>query len=196
MTRMGGSVRVRVATLLAAALIANAMLRAQSVPEIQSVLTMSDGGTIVVVIEANGPLPMPIPGFAENPPRRFFDFQGVSPTRKTIVNSPGFGVVRQTRTALYAPNVTRVVLDLVKLENYRIDADEREAGRMKIVLGPQVSTGESIPSPPVTPAIEHLLPPRAPKPMQPQPVQVESAPVFAAPPPAPVAAAPTPVAPT
>ena len=101
---------------------------------------MSDGGTIIVVIEANGPLPIPVQGFVENPPRMFFDFQGVVPRRRSVVVGPGFGVVRQTRMALYAANVTRVVLDLVKPENYRIDSNEREVGFIRIVLGPQVAT--------------------------------------------------------
>ncbi len=42
---------------------------------------MSDGGTITVVIEANGPLPMPTAGAVENPPRIYFDFAGVKPRR-------------------------------------------------------------------------------------------------------------------
>ena len=129
MARMARSSRVGLAALFALHLVTAPTVRAQALPEVRSVLTMSEGGTITVVIEANGALPMPTAGAVQNPPRIYFDFAGVKPRRTGTGIAPGYGVVRQTRVALYATNVTRVVLDLEKMEPYRIDADTERPRR-------------------------------------------------------------------
>ncbi len=190
MTRMIGSARVGVATLLASSLIAMATMRAQSA-EVQSVITMNDRGTIVVVIEADGPLPIPTPGFADTPPpRMFLDFVGVTPKRRGMVTSPGSGVVRQTRIALYADNVTRVVLDLVKVAEYRIDASERKLGRIRIIFAAQAAAGGPGVTPPIPPAVHPLQP----DPALPLPETITSTPTTAKAPSVPASPAPRPSA--
>ncbi len=192
MTRMICSSRVASATVVAVLLGTGLSLRAQALPEVQSVLTMNAGGVITVVIEANGPLPMPTAGTAENPPRIFIDFAGVTSRRRGIEIGPGYGVVQQTRVALNSINVTRVVLDLTKMTSYRLDANALGEGRLKIVLGPEPSTASAAPKPrpvppptPVEPTLADGGHHAAPTP---------TAPVTAVPPP-PAAPAPAPTSP-
>ena len=90
MARMNRSSRAALAALFALHLVTDPAIRAQALPEVQSVLTMSDGGTITVVIEANGALPMPTAGAVENPPRIYFDFAGVKPKRRGTETAPGY----------------------------------------------------------------------------------------------------------
>ncbi len=151
MARMTRSSRVGLAALFALHLVTAPTIRAQALPEVQSVLTLSEGDTITVVIEANGALPMPTAGAVQNPPRIYFDFAGVKPRRTGTEIAPGYGVVRQTRVALYTTNVTRVVIDLEKMAGYRIDADTKDLaeGRLRIVLGPERVAHSGAP---VTPA--------------------------------------------
>ena len=64
---MTRSTRVAIATWLAVATAATPTGFAQALPELQSVLTLNDGGVIKVVIEANGSLPMPTAGHKTHP---------------------------------------------------------------------------------------------------------------------------------
>jgi hypothetical protein len=207
MARMTRSSRVALAAL-ALHFVTAPTIRAQALPEVRSVLTMSDGGTITVVIEASGALPMPTAGAVQNPPRLYFDFAGVKPRRTGTEIAPGYGVVRQTRVALYATDVTRVVLDLEKMAGYRIDADRKDLaeGRLRIVLG-AASLVPSAPTAPDTPAATPapvrtpapppapVVPPTAPTTVAPTPPPAVSTPPPAVSTPPPAAKAPTPASP-
>jgi hypothetical protein len=153
MARMTRSSRVALAALFALHLVTAPTSRAQALPEVQSVLTISDGGSITVVIEANGALPMPTAGAVQDPPRIYFDFAGVKPRRTGTEITPGYGVVRQTRVALTDTNVTRVVIDLEKMAGYRIDADGKDLaeGRLRIVLDPERVAHSGAPATPAPP---------------------------------------------
>ena len=185
---------VGIAACLVAAIAAASTPSAQTLPELQSVLTLSDGGIITVVIEANSALPMPTAGSAENPPRLFFDFAGVTPRRRGMQTSPGYGIVRQTRVALNAANITRVVLDLEKMEGYRLDAKELAAGRLTIVLQGKADAPQEAATAPTQAAVKHVITaPPAPMPSAvPPPAPATTAPAApaSAPSPAPAPARP------
>lgn len=190
MTPMNGSTRVALAALILSSLVPGSALGRQAVPKLLSVRTVNEGGTIAVIIDANGTLPMPVDGSVENPPRLFFDFEGVLPARTGVVTTPGAGVVRQTRVARYAPDVTRVVLDLVRPESYRIEADERATGRIKIFVGSGSPTA-AVAAPPArttTPKPSATtpppLPPLDPVAHAPKPTPTATPPAASAPPPA------------
>ncbi|MCC7243246.1 MAG: AMIN domain-containing protein [Acidobacteria bacterium] len=121
---------------------------AQQPPQVQSVRTRTDVGTTVVVVEGRGTLPIPTAGSLENPPRNYLDLGGTLVAGSARATVPGEGVVRRTRVALFAANVTRVVLDLVTMEPFRIDTSERAAGRITIVVGGQALPAVPTPAPP------------------------------------------------
>lgn len=104
---------------------------------LQSVQAVEEGGRILVTLQANGPLPLPTFDLVDGPPRIYLDLAGVRPqTAGTPAGPPG-GVVTRTRVALHSasPSITRVVLDLTRRETYRVDADERHLGRIRILVG-------------------------------------------------------------
>lgn len=108
-------------------------------------LDAASSGPPIVVIEATGPLPRPQVGVLDGPPRIYLDFPGV--TAETSGTPPqADGLIRRVRVALHQPQpaVTRVVIDLTQTTTHRVDAEEREEGRIKIVIG--------IAPPPGTPA--------------------------------------------
>lgn len=119
---------------------------------VRSVQIAVRGSLTVATIEADGPLPLPTSGEVDSPPRIYLDLAGVTPQATGMTRSSGGGSVRRVRTALHAigPNVSRVVLDLTQPETFRINADERESGRIVILIG-----AESSPAPP-TPARRNL----------------------------------------
>jgi hypothetical protein len=102
-------------------------------PAIKAISTASDGSTVVVTIEGTGTLPLPTSGTADGPPRIFFDFPGVA-LRAPAVTASTDPRVRRIRAAVNSvrPLVTRVVLDLVALQPYRLEGGP---GRVRVIVG-------------------------------------------------------------
>jgi len=94
----------------------------------------------MVVIEADGPLPLPRVGVLGDPPRIYLDFAGVTAgTPGTALQAEG--LVRRVRVGRYQPDppITRVVLDLAQVAPHRLDARERERGLVKVMVGPALA---------------------------------------------------------
>ena len=114
---------------------------------IRRITIATRGPAVVVTIEGSGNLPLPTAGFADEPPRLFFDFPGVTlaGSRMTTSTDPR---IRRIRAGVHsaAPLVTRVVLDLVAAETYRV---EQATGRITVILGEPVATAVIPPVPPL-----------------------------------------------
>ena len=174
---------------------------------VRAVQIVEDGGVTRVTIEADGPLPLPLHESLSNPPRIYFDLEGVTHKVRATTAAPGRGVVSRVRVALrqVSPNVTRVVLDLTRLEAYSVNNDERPAGRIRVVVGsasatpPAPAARETVrsPAPPISTNSSSVAPARiaaVPPPPMPAanstPAKVE-APAAAAPTPSPAIAKPS-----
>lgn len=153
------------------------------VPMLRAVRVVAEpsGGSMTVILEADGPLPVPLSGALDGPPRIYLDLNGVRPGTAVRLAEPG-ALVRRARVALHSANPisTRVVLDLSRPTPYRIDSSGGAQGRLTIVLGAPPSGPAPAPAPPpVQTHTQTAIPPRA----TPSP--------SAAAPPAPAAPAPT-----
>lgn len=104
---------------------------------VRAIQIVEDGGVTRVTIDADGPLPLPMSETLDNPPRIFLDLAGVTHKVPGTTAASGGGVVRRVRVALNSasPRVTRVVLDLTRLESYRVDIDAGQPGRIRVVVG-------------------------------------------------------------
>ncbi len=160
---------------------------------IRRITIATRGPAVVVTIEGSGNLPLPTAGFADEPPRIFFDFPGVTLAAPRMTSSPD-PRIRRVRAAVHsaAPLVTRVVFDLVAAEAYRV---EQATGRITVILeGPEVAAA----IPPVPPLPERPPAPAAAResrePMN--PAAAPTVPPLPSPSPSPAAAAapPQPVA--
>jgi AMIN domain len=147
---------VRSASVVVAAGVETAPGAAQAAgtTAIRRIAIATRGPAAVVTIEGSGNLPLPTPGFADEPPRLFFDFPGVTlaAPRMTSSTDPR---IRRIRAAVHSasPLITRVVLDLVASETYRL---EQASGRITVIIGgPAVTAG----IPPVPPLPEGPPPP-------------------------------------
>ena len=121
----------------------------------------ASGGATTVILEADGPLPVPLSGAVDGPPRIYLDLNGVRPGTSVRLAEPGALVLR-ARVALHTANPisTRVVLDLSRPTPYRIDSSGRAQGRLTIVLG--VPPSAPAPAPPqVQTHTQTTIPPRA-----------------------------------
>ena len=100
---------------------------------IRSISVAADGPALVVTIEATGALPLPTSGTADGPTRIYFDFPGVAlkAPGRTASTDPR---IRRIRAGIHSatPLVTRVVLDLVGLQPYRL---ERAGERVSVIVG-------------------------------------------------------------
>lgn len=124
---------------------------------LRSVQTAVEGDLTIVTISADGPLPQPVFAPLDAPPRFFLDFLGVAPNVKGMTSMPGAGRVKQVRVALNSPDVTRVVLDLTQREVFRIEADARQSGRIRILIGatsPVTSPAAASPAPMTSKPVE------------------------------------------
>lgn len=150
-------------------------------PALQSVQAAVEGDRTVVTVTADGPLPEPSSGTAETPPPRIFlDFTEVRPLAGVagkVIRLPGGGAVTKIRVAQFSahPSVTRVVLDLPRLEPFTLNVEDRASGRIRIVLGSPPAVTAAAPSAPApaapTPAPPAVtLPAPAPPPVMPPPV--------------------------
>jgi hypothetical protein len=121
------------------------------------------GGMTTVILEADGPLPEPLTGALDGPPRIYLDLTGVRPGPIARFGEAD-PLVRRIRVALNSANPvsSRVVLDLSRPSPYRIDSSGRAEGRLIIVLGAapaaaasaaqgRVRTGPPAPAPPSRP---------------------------------------------
>ena len=140
---------------------------------IRRITIATRGPAVVVTIEGSANLPLPTAGFADEPPRIFFDFPGVALAAPRMTSSPD-PRIRRVRAAVYsaAPLVTRVVLDLVAAEAYRV---EQATGRVMVILEGPVATAAIPPVPP--------LPERPPTPPAPAAARESREPMHPAAPP-------------
>ncbi len=181
-TKYGASL---VVVMLAA--LTPARATAQTAVVIRAIEIAESGGVTNVTIVANGPLPLPSPASLNDPPRIFFDLPGVTHQIKggAAVAQDG-GVVRGVRVALRTANppLTRVVVDLNRPDGHRVDANDRKAGRIRVIVGAEAANRATPAAPPpMNPA--PVAPPRAAAP-------TPTAPATAPPSPAPVSPAPGP----
>jgi AMIN domain len=102
-------------------------------------------GETTIVVEAATPLPRPVIGVLDGPPRIYVDLAGFRPGASTLT-SPDDGIVRGVRIALHSadPLLTRVVIDLREPTRHRLDTSTLASGRLTIVVG------GSAPAAPVT----------------------------------------------
>jgi hypothetical protein len=109
-------------------------------------ISTAASGPALVTIEATGALPLPTSGVVDGPPRIYFDFPGVAlnAPRLTASTDPR---IRRIRAGVHSatPLVTRVVLDLVTLQPFRLE--RVGAGRITVIVGGSPSQ----PSPGIAP---------------------------------------------
>jgi hypothetical protein len=115
---------------------------------VRGIQVVEDGGVTRVTIDADGPLPLPRSESLDNPPRIYFDLAGVNHKAGAAEARRG-GVVTGVRIALRSanPQVTRVVLDLARRQDYRLETDERQKGRLHVLIG-SASAIRPAPAPP------------------------------------------------
>ncbi|MDP9323229.1 MAG: AMIN domain-containing protein, partial [Acidobacteriota bacterium] len=134
-----------------------------AVPMLRAVRVVAEpsGGSTTVILEADGPLPVPLSGALDGPPRIYLDLNGVRPGPAARL-AESSALVLRARVALHSANPisTRVVLDLSRPTPYRIDASGRAQGRLTIVLGVPPSAPAPAP-PPVPTHTQTTIPPRA-----------------------------------
>ena len=95
----------------------------------------SDALSATIVIEASGPLPEPLVGVLDGPPRVYLDFPGVARRTRGSAGDAD-GVVLRVRVGDFQadPIITRVVIDLAEPLPHRVDASQREQGRITVFL--------------------------------------------------------------
>jgi hypothetical protein len=120
---------------------------------LKSIETVVERGITIVTIESDGPLPEPEANVIDGPPRIYFDLPGVRPKSGRPSVAKGAGLVTRARSAPRSvdPHVTRVVLDLTRLENYLVHSSERQAGRIVVFVGPGSALTDSAAKPELTP---------------------------------------------
>jgi hypothetical protein len=113
---------------------------------------ITESPTPVVIIEADGPLPVPEPGEASHPSRIFLDFAGVG-TQPITVPAARTGLVTRVRAAEHSasPLTARVVIDLEAPAAYTLDVAARASGRITVSLtarrgGSNPDIGEAAPA--------------------------------------------------
>lgn len=108
---------------------------------LKSVRVGAGGETVVVEIEADGPLPAPVTARLDAPARFFLDFPGV--ITGTRGSREGVAPIARVRVALHSSNppVTRVVLDMAAQHEITIDDSARADGRVRLVVGSPLGAG-------------------------------------------------------
>lgn len=148
----------------AAALVEGATAGQRGPVAVTSISVTSASSEALVVIQADGPLPAPVVGTVDAPPRIFLDFPGVV-SRARGVTRGSDARIRRVRVAQHSvhPLVTRVVLDLVQHEPHRID---QSPGRLLIAVG--TSGGAAAPPAPPDETHANELPVPKPAAVEPQ----------------------------
>ncbi len=100
---------------------------------LRAVSIAARGNDSVIAIVADGPLPEPVIGALQGPPRIFLDFPNVRP-RVPAMTPASDPRVRRVRVALHSaqPTVTRVVIDLTSMQPHRL---ERDGNQLRVILG-------------------------------------------------------------
>jgi hypothetical protein len=149
-----------------------------------SIETVFEGGVTIVTIQSDGPLPEAEANILDGPPRIYFDLSGVRPRNGRPSVAKGAGIVSRVRIAPRSvnPHVTRVVLDLTRLQDYQVQSGERQEGRIVIQVGSRAALRSSSPTPEPPPVDR--------EPAAPEPVVVPADPPPPPPPPEPVAEQP------
>ncbi len=150
-TACGGLLTVALG--LAAAVEATAGQAGGVIRSVQSAAAGSSGAT--VTIQADGPLPEPVVGALDGPPRLYLDFKGAQLGLAESPAASGAGL-RGIRVSQYrrSPLVVRVVLDLAGPTPHRIDAGDRARGTVTVVLGePLAEPTAAAPASPSVPAL-------------------------------------------
>jgi polysaccharide biosynthesis/export protein len=156
----------------------------ESTTELTAVRVDDGGSTVHIIIEADGPLPVPRIRELKSPDRIVLDLVNVRP-RVPAATPVGARGIERIRVGLFSSNplVTRVVIDLLRPLPLGIDATGLDSGRMTLIINSQ-DTEPARPAPP---------PPAAPAPSAPPP-EIQPSPAPAPPPQAaPAAAARPPV---
>jgi hypothetical protein len=103
------------------------------VTAIRSISVTTNGPALIVVIEGNGPLPLPTTGVVDGPPRIFLDFPGIALTASKITSSSDTRLHRiRAGVNSATPLVTRIVLDLVAPQPFVV---ERGPNRVSVIVG-------------------------------------------------------------
>ena len=105
---------------------------------IRAIQVVANGSVTHVTVDADGPLPLPQTESLTNPPRIYFDLPGVNHKVKATSAARG-GAVSRVRVGLRPEKATRVVLDLTRLENYRVIADDHQSGQIRVLIGPEAA---------------------------------------------------------
>ncbi|MEO8520808.1 MAG: AMIN domain-containing protein [Acidobacteriota bacterium] len=152
------------------ALVAGMVVHAGAAPReapgtvIRSVQTAAAGTALAVTIHADGPLPSPVVGVLDGPPRLYLDFPGVGLRLDSPPAAAGAGV-RGIRAALNRPSppVVRVVLDLDGQIPHRIDASARALGTVTVFLGDPAAAARptEAPAPPASSVVSAAAAPAA-----------------------------------
>jgi hypothetical protein len=121
--------------ILGAAAHAQTPTASAKIPAVRDVELSEEAGSLRVVVHADGALPVPMAGTAENPPRMYFDFANVSAPAAGL-RVKGRRSIRQARLALNRtrPLVTRLVLDLSEPLAFRLDETRLPSGTLVIVI--------------------------------------------------------------
>ncbi|MCC6992585.1 MAG: type IV pilus secretin PilQ [Acidobacteria bacterium] len=187
-----------------AAAVTTAAAARATATELRAVRASRSGDEVTVAIVGNGPLKATTVEEAKDmPPRVLLDFEGVVASRSVpaVVGVNQADVTRvRVATNSREPLVTRVVVDLKRKLEYRVEAAGADSDEVRVVFAaPAASAPAAEPAPVaavpparevVTPAIEAVAPAPAPAPAAPvAPAPVAVAPV-AAPAPAMQTAAP------
>jgi hypothetical protein len=146
---------------------------------IRGIQIVPDGPITQVLIEADGPLPLPLSEPLTDPPRIYFDLAGVTYKIKGTTVAPG-GIVRRVRIGLRPEKATRVVLDLTRRESYRINADDHKSGRLRVLIGPESAIDSALATKPAVPAKTAAASPNPPSPAVP-PARIAEPPARPAP---------------
>ncbi len=119
-------------------------------PLLRTVTVTTRGNDSVITLVADGPLPEPVVGALEAPPRIFLDFPNIRP-RVPAATPASDPRVTRVRVALHSgqPPVTRVVFDLVSMQPHRL---EREGNQLRVVIG-VAAPPPAVPPPPVPTAV-------------------------------------------
>jgi len=136
---------------------------------VRGIQIVEEGAITRVTIDAEGALPLPVPKSLEDPPRIYLDLAGVTHKIRGTTAAQRGGVVSRVRVALYtiSPPVTRVVLDLTRVESYRVDLDARQPGRISVIVGSEsaINPGQTTlraVAPPAAPVSANSSPSAAP----------------------------------
>ena len=115
---------------------------------VRSVRLAPTAGAVAIIVEADGPLPLPDVGVLGGPPRIYLDFRNVT-TATTGIRVEGNAVVRRVRVALNQPQppVTRVVVELAQAASHRVEAGNRQRGELTVVIGVPAAVQSAPPSP-------------------------------------------------